>query len=408
MHLRLLIVSPTPFLPGDAGNRVRIKNVVASLQQLGVAVHFLHVEREKGDRDAMLRSLGEKHFRAISYSKPDRSEPIWRRGIRHVQQILNPELRHVSDIDDWYDPAITREVLDWHREVNFSAIMVEYVFFSALFDHLPPSITKILDTHDRFSMRHRVYLQRGIPPRFFSTTREGEARGLRRADLILAIQQQEKEFFSQLTERPVETLGHLVTVENCHVEGSRTGPLRLIIVGSDNEINVDGLLQFLHEDWPAIRELTPSCQLLVAGHLGNSVPYSFSSSTDITALGYIPDIAEAYRRADIAINPVRGGTGLNIKSVEALGYGVPLISTTSGCRGLESAIDDCILKADHPHEFALAVARIGNDHKLADAMSSSATSFARRWNSRSLDALVSALRPASHDKTRHRPSNKSN
>lgn len=396
MTKRLLVVSPTPFLPTDAGNRVRIHNMIDSMRGIGVDVFMLHVEREKGDRDGMAELLGDGHFRSMSYTKPLRQESTIGRLRRQLFQLVDADLRHVWGIDDWYDRAITDAVLAWHEREQFSAVLVEYVFLSALFEYLPDSVLKVLDTHDRFTLRHRLYLEQGMAPKFFSTTEAEEARGLNRADLILAIQEQEQAFFSRLTPRHVVTLGHLVTVRDCFVPDSVNAGPHLLIVGSENEINVDGLCRFLAEDWPVLKEHLPASRLSIAGGVGKHIPSAVSHPEDVAALGFVEDLAEAYRMADIVVNPVRSGTGLNIKSIEALGFGMPLLTTQAGCRGIESGIDSAFLCANTPAAFVESVRRIWHEAGCASRLSANALNFARAWNAAAMASLSQVL--LSHDR----------
>lgn len=388
MTKRLLIVSPTPFLPSDAGNRVRIRNMIEAIRHLDVEVYFLHVQRERGDAMAMSTLLGTENFRAMPYVKPPRREGWWARGRRRVRQLYDKDARYLWGLDDWYDPAITDAVLQWHADVGFSAVMVEYVFFSALFDHLPDSVLKVLDTHDRFTLRHRLYQVRGMVPKFFSTTYADEARGLSRADLILAIQDQEREAFAGMTARPVLTLGHLVQIEDrFRPEGGASGPT-LLIVGSDNEINIDGLSSFLTEDWPEIKRVMPYSRLLLAGGVSKYAP----QAADIQALGFVENLATAYAMADVVVNPVRSGTGLNIKSIEALGYGIPLVTTASGSRGIEAAAGQAYLCADDPVATVQAIQRVWEERDQARELSINALAFAEDWNRKAVALLHQALR----------------
>ena len=47
-------------------------------------------------------------------------------------------------------------------------------------------------------------------------------------------------------------------------------------------------------------------------------------------------MAQSYAQGALVVNPVRMGTGLNIKTMECLALGVPLVVTESGSRGLEN------------------------------------------------------------------------
>ena len=52
-------------------------------------------------------------------------------------------------------------------------------------------------------------------------------------------------------------------------------------------------------------------------------------------LGRVPDLEPHYRQAAVVINPVPYGSGLKIKSVEALAFGKCLVTSQAGVSGLE-------------------------------------------------------------------------
>ena len=70
-----------------------------------------------------------------------------------------------------------------------------------------------------------------------------------------------------------------------------------------------------------VRTLPPADRRLFAGR-------------HVRLLGFVPEIDGFYRGIDLALAPVRVGTGINIKMVEALDFGVPVLSTVVGAKGL--------------------------------------------------------------------------
>ena len=52
--------------------------------------------------------------------------------------------------------------------------------------------------------------------------------------------------------------------------------------------------------------------------------------------GYISDLSAIYEHMDMMISPMMCGTGMNIKTAEAMAYGVPLLATTHAARGTGS------------------------------------------------------------------------
>src|SRR5690606_22404281 len=156
-----------------------------------------------------------------------------------------------------------------------------------------------------------------------------EARGLDRADLVLAIQDREREYFAQICSKPVITLGHLITVEPLYQRATRERSFSVLFVGSANAINIEGVQTFVRDTWPLVKREIPDARLLLAG----AVSKADLAGEGIVRLGFVEDLRTAYKQADVVINPVQHSTGLNIKSIEALGYGMPFVSTSAGVRG---------------------------------------------------------------------------
>lgn len=52
--------------------------------------------------------------------------------------------------------------------------------------------------------------------------------------------------------------------------------------------------------------------------------------------GFVPEIADFYKEMDVIISPVTMGTGINVKTVQAMAYGMPLLTTRCGSKGIET------------------------------------------------------------------------
>src|SRR5260221_3077916 len=87
---------------------------------------------------------------------------------------------------------------------------------------------------------------------------------------------------------------------------------------------------------------------------------------DVIVTGYISDpvLEWFYRSVQIVVAPLRFGGGVKGKIVEALQFGVPVVTTTPGIQGL-AGMADCLAVADTPETFAEAIARLVNDPELA-------------------------------------------
>ena len=383
--MRVLVVSPTPTDPPDAGNRARILLLTEALSSWGHDVHFLHIQREGGDVDAMSARWKDR-LHLAPYHKPNRRESFRQRWWRRLRQLISHDLRYTSGIDDWYDPESDRVIERLKSVCPFDVVLVEYVFFSRALSHFGPQTLKFIDTHDVFTNRHRIYLQNRIAPKFFSTTAQEEGKGLDRADVVIAIQRLEAETLKGLTRRPVITVGHLVKLASTppRVRSPRSV---LLFVGSVNPINGEGIRWFVRNCLPAIRSAVPAVTLRVAGRVCELI----ADVPGVECIGPVANLGEVYMSADVVVNPVQYGTGLNIKSIEALGYGLPLVASAPGGRGLEVGADRALLIARDAEEFAQDVVTLLKEDRRAEEMSRAALDLARAFNDESLRELRRVL-----------------
>jgi glycosyltransferase involved in cell wall biosynthesis len=67
--------------------------------------------------------------------------------------------------------------------------------------------------------------------------------------------------------------------------------------------------------------------------------------------------------------PLRAGGGMRVKILNALAQGIPIVSTTLGCEGIELTPGRDILVGDTPEAFAAEVLRALDDHALGQQLS---------------------------------------
>jgi polysaccharide biosynthesis protein PslH len=354
---RALVFSPVPTHPTTHGNRARVVSMIDFLQGLGFEVHVAVLLREDRDEPAMRLAYGEC-LHLIPYSRPSRQETMHGAWSRRARQIFDSTLRYAYGGDDWYDNSVDKVLHRLDNEIGFDLAVVEYGFMSRALLALSSPQLKVIDTHDVFANRHMMFLNSGMVPSFYSTTPDEEKRCLLRANLILGIQPDETR---QLLNYGLDaiTFGHLIKT-NPVFEAEET-EFDLLMVGSANAMNVQGLVWFGQEVLPLLASAAPPLRIAVAGGICGAIP----DFAGITKLGVISDLRAVYARSMLAINPVKNGTGVNIKSIEAMAFGVPLLSTKSGIRGLEEGLPSAFVVADDPEVFAwTALALLSDKEKL--------------------------------------------
>lgn len=163
----------------------------------------------------------------------------------------------------------------------------------------------------------------------------------------------------------------------------------LFVAGFAHPPNVDGALWFVKEVLPRITGERPEVRLLIVG--SNPTPaVQALASGHVVVTGAVS--AEAldtyYRRARLAVVPLRFGAGVKGKVVEALRYGLPLVTTSTGAQGL-SEVASVIRIADDPQAFARHVLDLLADPAAWNATSAAMARYAAAHFSR--EALRAAL-----------------
>ena len=135
----------------------------------------------------------------------------------------------------------------------------------------------------------------------------------------------------------------------------------------DNHANRDGLNWFLEHVWPRLRKRLPDARLFLAG---NNMPVDFAANVaGVVGIGYVADLEPLFARHRVFVAPVRYGTGVKTKTLNALAHGLPVVTTTVGAEGMSLSHQTDSMIADRPEDFADAALRVYTDSALWDELS---------------------------------------
>lgn len=139
---------------------------------------------------------------------------------------------------------------------------------------------------------------------------------------------------------------------------------KIFFMGSlDYEPNQDALTYFLENIWSKILEKSPTCELLVIG--GGSVPTRFRSYQNVVFLGFVPDVFQVIARCRALVAPIRFAGGTPSKILEAMGYGIPVITTPTAAAGIPELIHETnaiIISESDTQAWADAIHRLFTDN----------------------------------------------
>ena len=93
---------------------------------------------------------------------------------------------------------------------------------------------------------------------------------------------------------------------------------------------------FLERIAPRLKAACPSVHLLVGGWRAREVLGPYIRDNDVTVLDNFADPREAFSRLSVLVYAPPVGTGMKVKVLEAMAYGVPVVANCEGYEGLEA------------------------------------------------------------------------
>jgi GT2 family glycosyltransferase len=163
----------------------------------------------------------------------------------------------------------------------------------------------------------------------------------------------------------------------------------LFVAGFQHPPNRDGILWFCKECLTEVQRRVPGVELDI---VGSSPPPDVQSlaSTNVHVHGFVSDHAleKFYRSSTVSIAPLRFGAGVKGKVIEALRYGLPLVTTSTGAQGLAGGEGICEI-ADGAEEFVDAVVRLLKNSRRRAVLAKRGLEFVAKYYSR--QAAITAL-----------------
>lgn len=221
-----------------------------------------------------------------------------------------------------------------------------------------PSIRIVYDAHNVDSNLAKNAVERfGMKARDFYGIQKAESSLHKTVDAIFTCSKKDHDDFIRMNNNQLTAavIPNGVNIGNLFDEGVRQDkPGYILFCGSLwSPPNSEGLSWFYQNVWPSVTKVFPDLKLLVVG--SGKVPDSLNrliNDPSVQFTGTIDDVRPSYNKAAIAIVPLLTGSGTRLKILEAMGLGVPVVSTTIGAEGIDYTVEKDILIADTEAAFA--------------------------------------------------------
>ena len=142
--------------------------------------------------------------------------------------------------------------------------------------------------------------------------------------------------------------------------------------------NVDAVVHFCREIWPAIINGVPDARFRIVGRSPHRLVRELASDT-VEVTGMVDSVADQLADAAVVVVPLRAGGGTRLKIYEAMAMAKPVVSTHIGAEGLDVHDGQDIILADNPTTFAAQVVRLLKDDAYRALVGNAAAGTASRF-----------------------------
>jgi glycosyltransferase involved in cell wall biosynthesis len=252
---------------------------------------------------------------------------------------------------------------------DYAFILISYAYWAGLLDCAAgKDAIKVIDLHDFLTLNN---FQRSGKKGFkLGQMFEDEVSAIARFDYALSISEEERLVLSPFCPDTVFVDAPVSSRER--FGGAKEEPeFDALFIGSANPFNKQGMKWFMEEVYP---RLSKDVKVAIVGEIAGFV----KKEDNITLIGHAEDLDGLYANTLLAICPLKAGTGLKVKVVEALSFGVPVVTTSWGLTGMIQKYDNGCCLSDSAEGFAEAIIRLKRDRAGYLRLKSEAEGFFRK------------------------------
>ncbi len=365
----LLLTQVLPY-PPDSGPKVKTWNVIKYLAQ---RYRVTLVSFVRGDQSEDIRVLEGLCAGGVY------TVPMKRGKVRDAWYMLRSLLTGQPFLMVRDDRVDMRRLVDrLAAEQHFDVAHADQLNMAQYAARVTGAV-KLLDAHNALWLLYKRLWetmkpgpQKWLLGRDWRLLKKYEGRVCREFDAVLAVSEEDKAALEGAAGRPLDirVIPIAVDTDEVTVIERTPGPYILHIGTMYWPPNIDGVWWFLREVYPLIRQQRPD---VIFDIVGSRPPANLRALNEngigVNVTGYVADPTPYLQRAALMVVPLRAGGGMRVKILNALAQGIPIVSTTLGCEGIEVTSGANILVADSPDDFACAVLRLLNDAELAALLS---------------------------------------
>lgn len=370
--MRILFLSLRCPYPPQRGDRIRSYNFIKQLSKRHDVTSVFFAESDS-DIDAVeqLEPFCER-VEWVRFSRPFAS----------VNTAVHCLSRLPLQLHYWYAPQMQRKINDLLAKENFELIHAQ-LFRMGQYVTKVKGVAKVLDLCDSLALNLSRRAELDCTPKRFlvkleeKRVRRYEIEIMKSFDYGTVVAHFDRDYLLNQDDslnlsvvpmgvdlayfRPHQDNQEMATEEPELASSVQNGfPIdngkNLLFTGTMNYFpNSDAVIYFCNDIFPLVRKRHPDATFYIVGNHPTEQVRRLTAQKGVVVTGYVPDIRPYFEKASVFVAPLRAGSGIQTKNLEAMAMATPVVTSSIGAMGLEAKIGTEILTADTPETFAESV-----------------------------------------------------
>lgn len=379
----LIITSQLPY-PPHSGGVIKSYRLIGYLCQHAQVTLLCNLKGEDPANEAdFLNTMHLSAYHSVTVDRP-----------RSAKGLVHSHLKSLT-LNEWRNHSTAMEQLVRQHIEGQDLVLIDH-YEMHQFVPQPCALPVVLHTHNaeyvmwqRFAELTTSFIKRSLLANEAKRIQKAEAKACTNTRLVWAAPA-DIEALKASSSRAAATLykstyhlGNDELLELPALEFHKAHKALLFFGSLSWQANTDAIEWFVTEIWPTVAALEPEAVFYIVGKQPPLSLRKLAKNYDrIVFTGFVEDLDTYFTKCRVFVNPVRFGSGIKVKMLDALYRGMPTVSSAIGAESLALETGTHYLEAHTPSEWAQAIGTLLNEETVWQHISVQARNIAQkeyRW-----------------------------
>lgn len=376
--MKILLLQSKPFLPVKDGGNEASRALVQELLEANFDISYLTFSSEKHPFQMELFQ----------------TEPWESMSCDHVRITLEPQAMSALmalisgksyNLTRFTSPSWLHKIKELSKNNKFDIVLFDSLYAAQEFEKIKsilPSAKLVYRAHNieskiwlELAKNEKSFFKKIYLSKIARQLEKREKKLVQSFDLILPISVDDELQFQKWNTKKTGLLPYFpASYKNNYNSDNQS----FYFMGSMNwRPNIEAHDRLVNHLFPKIQKKLPNAKLIFAG--GDQDQLIKSTNPFIDYLGFVENKMEFLGQQGVLLSPIESGSGVRVKLMEALAFGIPVVSSENGAEGIPCRSGEGIFIAKNDKEFVQMAVDLAMDRTLREQTSRKALNFILNW-----------------------------